>query len=219
MWLIAPISILIWRDPDEDINFLQPQTPVFSYKMEFQDRDVPDSTDWLGTPLAGLMPVEQAFRCYVCKDFYSSPMITSCNHTFCSLCIRRCLSVDGKCPLCRVADQESKLRGNWALREAVDAFCKARVEVLAVARKPAASSAVPKRKATEGVDGSPDSKRTRMSTRLSKSKAVEATAAMAQEEVDVPDEGDDYMDYELGMHAAVFSALLPFYRPHKADIL
>lgn len=162
--------------------------------------DVPDSTDWLGTPLAGLMPVEQAFRCHVCKDFYNSPMLTSCNHTFCSICIRRCLSVDGKCPLCRALDQESKLRGNWALREAVDAFVRSRAALLQFARTAvtAVTPGSPKRKAVE-MDGSGEeaqgNKRPRMTTRSSKAKAVEATAAIMREEADVP-ESSDVVDYE-----------------------
>lgn len=154
--------------------------------------NVPDSTDWLNTPLAGLMPVEQAFRCHVCKDFYNSPMLTSCNHTFCSICIRRCLSVDGKCPLCRANDQESKLRGNWALREAVDAFVKTRPAILEIAQTPAAPpprQSSPKRKADE-LDASSsqsiqDGKRLRMSTRSSKTRGAQATAAMAREEADL----------------------------------
>lgn len=158
--------------------------------------DVPDSTDWLNTPLAGLVPVEQAFRCHVCKDFFNSPMLTSCNHTFCSICIRRCLAHDGKCPLCRAADQESKLRGNWALREAVDAFVTARDSILQFARKPPtiAAPSSPKRKAdeVEGFESRQESKRLRISTRStrsSKAKAAEAAAAMAQEDVE-----DDYED-------------------------
>ncbi|SPQ25087.1 0767dc3f-4b41-4cad-9f86-f026bbcaf26a [Thermothielavioides terrestris] len=157
--------------------------------------DVPDSTDWLGTPLAGLMQVEQAFRCHVCKDFYNSPMITSCNHTFCSICIRRCLSVDGKCPLCRALDQESKLRGNWALREAVDAFVKSRDVLLRFAKNAsdAATPRSPKRKMTEMAEPSEeqrDNKRPRMPTRSSKAKAAEVTAALMREEADVS-EGED----------------------------
>ncbi|KAK4240381.1 hypothetical protein C8A03DRAFT_42098 [Achaetomium macrosporum] len=162
--------------------------------------NVPDSTDWLGTPLACLMQVEQAFRCHVCKDFYSSPMITSCNHTFCSICIRRCLSVDGKCPLCRASDQESKLRGNWALREAVDAFVQSRDVVLQFAKTPIenATPRSPKRKATdldEEREEQPENKRLRMTTRSSKAKAVEATAAIMREEVDVA-ESEETADYE-----------------------
>ncbi|EAQ87190.1 hypothetical protein CHGG_03809 [Chaetomium globosum CBS 148.51] len=161
--------------------------------------DVPDSTDWIGTPLAGLMQVEQAFRCHVCKDFYNSPMITSCSHTFCSICIRRCLSVDGKCPLCRALDQESKLRGNWALREAVDAFVKSRNTIMQFATTPVSVSTPrsPKRKATELEEPLQEAqnKRPRMTTRSSKAKAVEANAVLMREEVDVV-ESEDTPDYE-----------------------
>ncbi|KAK3949971.1 hypothetical protein QBC32DRAFT_347768 [Pseudoneurospora amorphoporcata] len=168
--------------------------------------NVPDSTDWLGTPLACLMPVEQAFRCHVCKDFYDSPMLTSCNHTFCSLCIRRCLSVDSKCPLCRATDQESKLRGNWALREAVEAFTKSRRAILDFARAPPPALQSPteqsnsptKRKATE-MDGAKEedqeTKRPRRSTRSTKTRAAELTAAILQEEEDTTPSADpDYVD-------------------------
>ncbi|KAK1775714.1 hypothetical protein QBC45DRAFT_421293 [Copromyces sp. CBS 386.78] len=170
--------------------------------------NVPDSTDWLGTPLACLMPVEQAFRCHVCKDFYDSPMLTSCNHTFCSLCIRRCLSVDSKCPLCRATDQESKLRGNWALREAVEAFTKSRRAILEFAKAPPPalqspteqSNSPPKRKATE-MHGAKDeedqeTKRPRRSTRSTKTRAAELTAAILQEEEDTttPSADPDYVD-------------------------
>ncbi|KAK3324746.1 hypothetical protein B0T19DRAFT_373578 [Cercophora scortea] len=164
--------------------------------------NVPDSTDWLGTPLAGLMQVEQAFRCHVCKDFYQSPMLTSCNHTFCSLCIRRCLSVDGNCPLCRASDQESKLRGNWALREAVDSFVAARDALLQIARAPPAVATTapssPKRKAVDLAgpeEDYPETKRPRMSTRSSKTKSAETTAAMMRAEIDVP-ESRDTTNYE-----------------------
>ncbi|KAJ6184031.1 hypothetical protein N7519_005332 [Penicillium mononematosum] len=97
--------------------------------------DLPDSTDWLETPLSLLAPFESSLRCQVCKDFFDNPVITSCSHTFCSLCIRRCLSTEGKCPACRSADQELKLRRNWAVQELVDAFKLARPSVLELARR------------------------------------------------------------------------------------
>ncbi|KAH7355230.1 putative DNA repair protein [Rhexocercosporidium sp. MPI-PUGE-AT-0058] len=100
--------------------------------------DITDSTDWLETPLRSLAGVDSALRCQVCKDFYTTPMITSCSHTFCSLCIRRCLNNDGKCPACRTQDQELKLRFNGAMQDLVEAFTKARPEVLEHARKPLA---------------------------------------------------------------------------------
>jgi E3 ubiquitin-protein ligase RAD18 len=152
--------------------------------------DVSDSTDWLGTPLASLMPVEQALRCHVCKDFYNSPMVTSCCHTFCSLCIRRALAGDGKCPLCRATDQESRLRGNWAIREAVESFTRGRDAMLIVARESQASATdattqTSKRKA--GGSTLLRSKRTRMFTRSSSARAAETTSAMMREEAGEPD--------------------------------
>lgn len=96
--------------------------------------DLPDSTDWLDTPLSLLAPLESSLRCQVCKDFFDNPVITSCSHTFCSLCIRRCLSTEGKCPACRASDQELKLRRNWAVQELVDAFRTARPKVLELAK-------------------------------------------------------------------------------------
>lgn len=97
--------------------------------------DIPDSTDWLDTPLSLLAPLESSLRCQVCKDFFDNPVITSCSHTFCSLCIRRCLSTEGKCPVCRSSDQETKLRRNWIVQELLEAFQNARPSVLELARK------------------------------------------------------------------------------------
>ncbi|EKV16112.1 DNA repair protein (RadR), putative [Penicillium digitatum] len=100
-----------------------------------QSFELADSTDWLETPLSLLAPFESSLRCQVCKDFFDNPVITSCSHTFCSLCIRRCLSAEGKCPACRSSDQELKLRRNWAVQELVDAFKLARPGVLDLARR------------------------------------------------------------------------------------
>jgi E3 ubiquitin-protein ligase RAD18 len=97
--------------------------------------EVTDSTDWLPTPLAALAPLESSLRCQVCKDFFTTPMMTSCSHTFCSLCIRRCLSQEGRCPACREADQEVKLRRNWVVEELVANFVVSRKGLLAFATK------------------------------------------------------------------------------------
>ena len=92
--------------------------------------NITDSSDWLQTPVSQLGPVEAALRCQVCKDFFHTPMITSCAHTFCSLCIRRCITTDGRCPICRSQDQEIKLRANPLVQELVDLFQVARPGIL-----------------------------------------------------------------------------------------
>src|ERR1700753_3025579 len=101
---------------------------------------VADSTDWLSTPLATLTPLEASLRCQVCKDFFTPPMITSCSHTFCSLCIRRYLSQEGRCPACREPDQEIKLRRNWAVEELVATFASSRKGLLEFATAAAAKA-------------------------------------------------------------------------------
>ncbi|KAI0545304.1 DNA repair protein rad18 [Xylaria curta] len=164
---------------------------------------VADSTDWLATPLSGLSAVEAALRCQICKDFYRTPMLTSCNHTFCSLCIRRALSADGKCPLCRAGEQEMKLRSNWSMEEVVAAFTQTRSAVLEFARKPPPApptwTEASKRKTDDMImddgDEQPSSssqqqrssKRLRSSARISKTRSIETTAEMARQEAHVPD--------------------------------
>ncbi|OMP84566.1 Postreplication repair E3 ubiquitin-protein ligase rad18 [Diplodia seriata] len=103
--------------------------------MEPNAFTIADSTDWLGTALGDFAALESALRCQVCKDFFDTPMMTSCSHTFCSLCIRRCFTADGRCPTCRAEDQDSKLRRNWTAQELVDTFQKARPSALELARR------------------------------------------------------------------------------------
>jgi DNA repair protein Rad18 len=97
--------------------------------------DLPDSTDWIATSLPAFEPFEAALRCEVCKEFYTNPVITSCSHTFCSLCIRRCIGVDGKCPACKSACQADKLMPNIAVREVAARFQEARPKALELARR------------------------------------------------------------------------------------
>jgi E3 ubiquitin-protein ligase RAD18 len=121
-------------------------------------------------------------------------MITSCAHTFCSLCIRRCLNNDGRCPACRAQEQELKLRFNGAMEDLVEAFKKARPEVWEFANKPVevvTRAASPKR--SRDVDDREDEsprklRRTRSSGR-----------AKPKERVVVMDSADDDDDYVPGM--------------------
>lgn len=173
--------------------------------------EVSDSTDWLATPLSGLAPVESALRCQVCKDFYKTPMLTSCNHTFCSLCIRRALSNDGKCPLCRANEQEIRLRSNWAMEEVVGAFVQARAAVFSFAREPPSTAAAtiitdaqsPKRgPELDPYEDGREPKRLRTSVRLSASRGARATSEMARQEADsAVSAGPQEMDYDDGLVA------------------
>jgi E3 ubiquitin-protein ligase RAD18 len=161
--------------------------------------DVPDSTDWLSTPLSGFAAVEAALRCQVCKDFYKTPMITSCSHTFCSICIRRALSNDGKCPMCRSTEQELKLRSNWSMEETVEAFTNARTAALNLARNQRPRSPSPKRKAPEASQDVHEPKRLRTSARLNKNRGEPATVTtptITAEEQTIPDSNNEDNDDE-----------------------
>ncbi|CEJ58200.1 hypothetical protein PMG11_06866 [Penicillium brasilianum] len=182
-----------------------------------QSFDLPDSTDWLDTPLSLLAPLESSLRCQVCKDFFDTPVITSCSHTFCSLCIRRCLSTEGKCPTCRSGDQELKLRRNWLVQEILEAFKNARESALTLARKEAAriaagndevsEPALKKRKvsrvdhteATETIQHSPQRVRTRSRSQMAPAQSngqernqgslLQEVIEDSQDEDFIPDDG------------------------------
>ena len=169
------------------------------------DLSVPDSTDWLPTPLPSLSVLESALHCQICKEFYDTPMLTSCSHSFCSKCIRTSLSNDGKCPACRAADQASKLRNNWALQEIVAAFRDARPKVLEMARDVQISEEKDKKRKRTIADSSErdmdpeDARRTR-----SKSRRL-AASQFRPESVEIEDSANesDYQPEQEGQDGLV----------------
>lgn len=169
---------------------------------------VTDSTDWLDTPLAGLAPLESSIRCQVCKEVLNTPMITSCSHTFCSLCIRRYLSQEGKCPSCRLPDQEMKLRHNYAVEELVSIWSEKRAEIYNFAKNASLrqdrgqEEERPKKRRRLGGDAVVVQKsglEERRSTRSQSRRTVSSTSGAAgqtlpstQEEVVDSDAGSEY---------------------------
>lgn len=112
------------------------QSPKFEgvqHPSEFSSTTVPD-----------LSVMDNVMRCQICKDYFDTPMMTKCCHTFCSMCIRQALSATGICPTCRRTDQASNLRSNWPLTEAVACWKRVAANVLdAVSQKPIESVAPP----------------------------------------------------------------------------
>src|SRR5436190_5921744 len=85
--------------------------------------DISDPSDWKNTSLPALYSLDSTLRCLICKDFYTAPVITTCLHTFCSLCIRRSLSAEPICPACRATNiSDSGLRQNKVVAELVENF-------------------------------------------------------------------------------------------------
>ncbi|KAI9713269.1 MAG: E3 ubiquitin-protein ligase rad18 [Bogoriella megaspora] len=159
--------------------------------------DVSDSTDWLDTSLSEFAPLDAALRCEICKDFYNTPMITSCSHTFCSLCIRRTLAADGKCPTCRNTDQPSKLRRNGTVEELVERFKEARPIALKLAKEntngvrtePVGKSRATKRKTTEAGLDDEGAERTSQKRKTRSQSRQEASVGSA--DVMVVDDSED----------------------------
>ncbi|KAF2645630.1 DNA repair protein rad18 [Massarina eburnea CBS 473.64] len=166
--------------------------------MEFSN-DLPDSTDWIPTSLPAFSPLEAALRCEVCKEFYNNPVITPCSHTFCSLCIRRCIAVDGKCPACKSACQTDKLAMNIVVREVVGRWADARPAALELARRDREEKAEggTKRKREEaGFEEDEPARQTRPRSTRSGRSGRSAASQRANEDVvvlDSEDEDDEYV--------------------------
>ena len=159
--------------------------------------DIPDPTDWLDTPLKDFSSLENALHCDICKEFYDTPMITSCSHTFCSKCIRTCLSANGKCPSCQAADQASKLRNNWILQTVVEQFLAARPAALDLARREreVVEQAKKPEKRKRIVLGSDDIAQTEQDGRNTrrKSRRIAASQGSEPEVIEVADSDEDFV--------------------------
>ncbi|CAI5760651.1 unnamed protein product [Candida verbasci] len=80
---------------------------------------ITDPSDFKNTKLPILSELDLLKRCYICKEFFKAPVITSCNHTFCSQCIREYLISNNLCPLCKTEVFESSLKRDVLLEEIV----------------------------------------------------------------------------------------------------
>jgi len=165
--------------------------------------NVSDPTDWLQTTLPTFSPLENALRCQVCKDFFNTPMITTCSHTFCSICIRRCLSSEGKCPACRATEQASKLRRNWAVEEVVANFQAARPAALEIARRSTEveneerSTQRPSKRRRIDQSAAIEDNSTRRQTR---SRAKQTQPVSSQDPVEIMDTDEEYHDEQEETH-------------------
>ncbi|KAG5419770.1 RAD18 [Candida metapsilosis] len=98
---------------------MSPQPPQ-NYK------DITDPSDFKHTSVPGLTDLDVLERCYICKEFFRAPVITSCHHTFCSQCIREYLITNNLCPLCKTEVYESSLKRDVLLEEIVECYKKIR---------------------------------------------------------------------------------------------
>lgn len=87
-------------------------------------------SDWPES-LREMRTIDNLLRCSICYEFFDVALITpECSHNYCSLCIRRSLSYDTKCPTCSLKVTPLSLKNNRVLDELVKNFIKVRTKLL-----------------------------------------------------------------------------------------
>ncbi|KAI8976757.1 hypothetical protein BDB01DRAFT_852970 [Pilobolus umbonatus] len=100
-----------------------------SYTQEYFD----DPSDFDKEPFRN---IDNDLRCPICKEIYNIPMIlTTCSHSFCTQCIRRCLIDEQLCPKCRKPSYENNLIHNYALEDISKAWKQQRLHILSIENK------------------------------------------------------------------------------------
>jgi E3 ubiquitin-protein ligase RAD18 len=78
--------------------------------ISISNEEVSDPSDWNETKFPNFGDFDSYLRCQICKEFLKAPVLTTCGHVFCSICIRRTISETNKCPVCLDETYESSLR-------------------------------------------------------------------------------------------------------------
>lgn len=93
--------------------------------------ELEDPSDW-PAHFPELRQIDELLRCPICKEYFETSLVSSnCGHTFCSLCLRRCLAQqDHHCPSCRVKLTESDLYPNRLVDNLLVVFRKGRGKLL-----------------------------------------------------------------------------------------
>lgn len=102
------------------------------------DIDLSTPKDW-PDHAKEFMALDQLLRCSICFQFFTNCMMTQCAHNFCSLCIRRYLSLKSNCPICYQEAFEPALRKNRIVDEILQTFCAARSNLIKIIGKPTIS--------------------------------------------------------------------------------
>lgn len=63
--------------------------------------------------------IDELLHCGICYEYMNTSVITSCSHSYCSLCIRKYLHYKTQCPTCYEQTYEKDLRKNKLLDEII----------------------------------------------------------------------------------------------------
>ena len=77
---------------------------------------------------SGSSLLEEELSCPVCSDIFRDPVLLSCSHSFCKVCLQQYWDQKGsqECPLCRRRSSKSNPPCNLSLRNTCEAFLKER---------------------------------------------------------------------------------------------
>ncbi|XP_037632637.1 nuclear factor 7, brain-like isoform X1 [Sebastes umbrosus] len=68
--------------------------------------------------------VESFLNCHVCSETFRDPVSLSCNHSFCSSCLKKFWeqAENKNCPICKRKSSKDHMSVNFALKELADSF-------------------------------------------------------------------------------------------------
>lgn len=95
-------------------------------------QNVTDPSEFKDLKVPKLTELDVLQRCFICKEFMKAPMTTSCNHTFCSHCIREYILQHSSCPLCKNEQFESNLKKAMLLEEVINCYVALRADLVLV---------------------------------------------------------------------------------------
>ncbi|XP_074495051.1 nuclear factor 7, brain-like [Sebastes fasciatus] len=70
--------------------------------------------------------LESYLNCHVCSETFRNPVSLSCNHSFCSSCLKKFWeqAEDKNCPICKRKSSKDNTQVNFALKELSDSFAE-----------------------------------------------------------------------------------------------
>ncbi|XP_072299288.1 zinc-binding protein A33 [Eucyclogobius newberryi] len=76
---------------------------------------------------------EEDLTCPVCCDIFTDPVLLSCSHSFCRICLKRCWETGMReCPICRKKVSKTCPPSNLALKNVCEAVVEAKRKSIAV---------------------------------------------------------------------------------------
>ncbi|GAA6006479.1 hypothetical protein JCM11491_004978 [Sporobolomyces phaffii] len=105
---------------------------------------LPELDDPSDFTFASFQALDSSLRCQICHELFTAPvLLTTCSHTFDSLCLRNHLREIKKCPQCSIEANEDRIRRNLVLEEVVNSWKKSRAHLVSLEALSTVPSPIP----------------------------------------------------------------------------